>query len=180
MDKNIVFFDIETKQLIPSNGDLSGLEIAIAGVKHGSNDFFFQENEVDNLLASLQKADLIVGHNILRFDYIILKKYAKPELIESLKPKTFDMHFELDRLTGRWISLDDLAKRNVGMTKTVDSKLIPQMWQMGKRDEVKEYLKNDLNMTEKVYLHAKTQGKLKYDHKEYGKSLGERVISLKW
>ena len=72
MDKNIVFFDIETKQLIPSNGDLSGLEIAIAGVRHGSNDFFFH-----NTLAQLYLIEYFLKKDCMSLYSALQENHAK-------------------------------------------------------------------------------------------------------
>lgn len=81
---------------------------------------------------------------------------------------------------GCWTSLDDLGKRNVGLTKTVDTLKIPKMWRDGEHQRVKDYLLNDLKMTEAIFNHGRNVRKLKYELKDYGKSLGEREVSVTW
>ena len=66
------------------------------------------------------------------------------------------------------------------MTKIVDTLKIPKMWRDGKHQEVKDYLLNDLKMTEAIFNHGRNVGKIKYEHKNYGKIIGEREVHVKW
>ena len=58
--------------------------------------------------------------------------------------------------------------------------IILRLWRDGKHQEVKDYLLNDLKMTEAIFMHGKKVGKFRYEHKDYGKSLGEREVKVKW
>ncbi|MDD5133540.1 MAG: hypothetical protein PHD81_04900 [Candidatus Nanoarchaeia archaeon] len=183
----IIFFDLETQYLFKElnmisnvDRDPSKLKIAIAGVRMDGNSIFFNENQITELIQCLKDADLIVGHNLLRFDYFVLQPYINKNFIESLKSKTFDIMFELEKVTGCWTSLDDLGKRNLGMTKTIDTLKIPKMWRDGQHQEVKDYLSNDLIMTEAIFNHGKDVGKFKYEYKEYGISKGQREVIIDW
>lgn len=182
MITDIAFFDLETKYLYQEleTKDPTKLKLAVAGILSNKEHLFFEEGQVQELFKTLNQADLIVGHNLLRFDYLVLQPYFKQNIIKTLQNKTFDTMLELDKLTSCWTSLDDLCKRNLGITKTVDTLKIPKMWREGKHQEVKDYLLNDLKMTEAVFNHGRNVGKFKYDHKEYGKSFGEREVSVKW
>ncbi|MBI2176322.1 hypothetical protein HYU40_03140 [Candidatus Woesearchaeota archaeon] len=184
---NTVFFDLETQYTFQELGmidwesrDPRRLKLAVAGILLNNKPTLFHEDHANKLLSELAKADLIVGHNLLRFDYLALQPYIQQDVVELLQPKTFDMFHDLKKLTGCWISLDDLARRNLGMGKTADGIKIPKMWRDGHREEVMEYLLNDLKITQAVFNHGKKVGKLKYDHKEYGKSLGEREVVVEW
>jgi hypothetical protein len=184
---NIAYFDLETQHLFQELGmtdyrsrDPTKLKLAVAGILFQKETLFFEENQVQELFVTLNQADLIVGHNLLGFDYLVLQPYIKQNIIKTLQNKTFDTMVELDKLTRCWTSLDDLCKRNLGMTKTIDTLKIPKMWRDGKHQEVKDYLLNDLRMTEAIFTHGKKVGKFKYEHKDYGKSLGEREICVKW
>lgn len=187
MTKNIVYFDLETQYLFRELGmlnwksqDPTKLKIAIAGTLTNNNHLFFLEDQISDLVKNLKKADLIIGHNLLRFDYLVILPYVGEDVIQSLSKKTFDTFTDLRELTGIMIGLDDLCKRNLGISKTEDPLKIPKMWRDGKHKEVMEYLLNDLKMTEALFNHGRKIGKLKYEHKDYGKSLGEREISVKW
>ena len=182
-----IFFDLETQHLFQELGmtdfrsrDPTKLKLAVAGILSNKEDLFFEENQVQELFKTLNQADLIVGHNLFKFDYLVLQPYIKQDIIKTLQNKTFDTMLELEKLTGCWTSLDDLGNRNVGVTKTIDTLKIPKMWRDGKHQEVKDYLLNDLKMTEAIFMHGKNIGKFKYGHKNYGKSMGEREVSVTW
>jgi len=184
---NIVFFDLETQYLFQDLGmlnykqrDPTRLKLAIAGIFSNSKPLFFNEDQTEELFENLNQADLIVGHNLLKFDYLVLKPYLGKKNISKLEHKTLDTFNELKKITGCYISLDDLGKRNLGMEKNVDTMKIPKMWRDGNHQEVKDYLLNDLKMTEAIYNHGKKNKKFKYDHKEYGKSYGEREVFVDW
>ncbi len=184
---NIAYFDLETQHLFQELGmtdyrsnDPTKLKLAVAGVLFQKETLFFEDNQVQELFRTLNQADLIVGHNLLRFDYLVLQPYIKQNIIKTLQNKTFDMMRELEKSTQCWTSLDDLCKRNFGMTKTVDTLKIPKMWRDGKHQEVKDYLLNDLRMTEAIFNHGRNVGKFRYEHKHYGKSMGEREVCVKW
>ena len=184
---NTVFFDLETQYLFSELGmrdhksrDPSRLKLAVAGTLSDDCHLFFHEDQVEDLLKILDNADLIIGHNLFRFDYLVLQPYADADVVKSLDFKTFDTMLELKKLTNCWTSLDDLCGRNLGMRKTVNTLKIPKMWRDGKHQEVIEYLLNDLKMTESLYNHGKKNKKLKYEYKEYGKSFGEREVEVDW
>ena len=184
---DIAYFDLETQYLFQELGmidyrsrDPTKLKLAVAGILFNKEQLFFEEGQAQELFKTLNQADLIVGHNLLGFDYLVIQPYINQNIIKTLKNKTFDTMLELEKLTQCWTSLDDLCKRNLGMTKIIDTLRIPKMWRDGKHQEVKDYLLNDLRMTEAIFMHGKKVGKFKYEHKDYGKSLGEREINVKW
>ena len=184
---NLVFFDLETQYLYTDlNLDrrdpksVAQLRLAIAGVLVNGRPSFFTEDEVDNLFQALIKADTIVGHNLVRFDYIVLKPYFDYDIHTLLGAKTLDIMREIDKKTRCWTGLNSLCKLNLGMTKNEDTLNIPKLWREGKHEEVRRYLLNDLKMTEALYNYGKKYGKLKYEHKEYGESWGIREVSVEW
>jgi DEAD/DEAH box helicase domain-containing protein len=188
-DENVTYLDIETQHLITEfpggwkcEDNYGNIKIAEVGILQDDVYTTYGENGIDKLIDCLNDATLIVGHNIMKFDYKVLRHYIESQDMSKFVKKGFDTMLEFDKFTGKggWVSLDDLARRNFGMGKTEDSVDIPKMWRDGKREEVKSYLLNDLKMTEKLYLHGKKGGKLKYEHKEWGESFGEREVFIKW
>ena len=179
----IAYFDLETQYLLEEVGGrefIHRLKVAVAGVLIEGEIYLFEENEINKLIELLRGSDLIVGHNLFRFDYRVLIPYVENRILEGLKNKTFDTWKELEKLTGQWIALDDLGERNFGMKKLFDSKDVPIKWRNGAHQEVKEYLKNDLNMTQKLHEHGLNNKKIKYGHKDYGKFKEEREVLVKW
>ena len=189
--ENVIYLDIETQYLITdfpggwkNSENYKNIKIAELGILHNDKYKTFEENNINESINKLfdSEIDLIVGHNIFQFDYNILKYYFSEDIMLSLQKNSFDTMLEFDKFTGKagWVTLNDIATRNFGMSKTEDSIKIPQMWREGKHTEVEQYLLNDLKMTEQFYLHGKKGHTFKYEHKEYGKSYGEREVYIKW
>lgn len=186
---NTIFFDIETQNTFQELGMYgyknppSKLKLAIAGILFDNNNTykFFGESQVSHLFNELKKADLIIGHNIIRFDYPCIQQYFEESIISILHNKTFDTMLELEQYCGgNWTSLDDLCKRNLGEGKSNDGSEIPQMWRNNQFKEVENYLLNDLMKTRDIYKYIKNNKKVKYMHKNYGVPEGEREVKVDW
>ena len=182
INNNIIFLDIETQHIIQEfeggwnkKENYEKLKVAVAGIKCNGEIQLFEEHQTNELFDYLTNNKCkIVGHNLINFDYPVLRPYDELVKITSLITKTFDTWQELYKITGHMIGLDDLAKsNNIGIKKTEDSILIPQMWRDGKHKEVKDYLTNDLNMTEAIYNHGKNTGRFNYYQ-------GTRFVNVKW
>jgi len=158
------------------------LRLAVAGLMdHEGNVKFFTEENIEELFNALESVDLIVGHNLFGFDYIVLSSYhSSVDVVEKFQEKTFDTLQELEKVTGNWTALNDLGQLNLGVHKSEDTLKIPKMWRDGKHDEVKEYLRTDLEITKGIYDYGKTRGELKYTHKDYGKIKGVRTVKVHW
>jgi len=158
------------------------LRLAVAGfMDHEGDVKFFTEENTGELFNALESVDLIVGHNLLGFDYFVLSTYySSVDVIEKFQEKTLDTMRELEKVTGNRIGLNDLGQLNLGISKSEDTLKIPKMWRDGKHDEVKEYLRRDLEITKGIYDYAKTKGELKYTHKNYGKIEGVRTVKAHW
>ncbi len=187
--ENITYLDIETQYLMTdfpggwkNSDNYKNIKIAELGILHNDKFKTFEENNISDLIPELLDSKLICGHNVINFDLRILKYYLPQDVMLKIIPKTFDTMLEFNKFTGKagWVGLDDIAKRNFGMTKTEDGINIPEMWRNGEKDKVRQYLLNDLKMTEQFYLHGKKGYTFKYEHKEYGKSFGEKEVYVKW
>ena len=163
----IVILDIETQQLIPEDRNLKSLRISIAGARHNGIDRMFDESQVKELFALLDNAELIVGHNLLNFDYRVLQNYADFDVKQRYKDKTLDFQHVIVKKTDRLVSLNDLAKRNLGQEKLGVGKDAPALFSDGKFDELKSYLAYDLRLTNDLFEHVRKHGKLKYGHIVY-------------
>ena len=123
---------------------------------------YFDEGSEEELIKELDGFDIIIGHNVLRFDYLVLSPYSKFDIIKHFKPKTIDTLDYLKNATGRFIKLDDLARLNLGSGKNMDGADAPSRWRNGKRNEVREYCKNDVELLREIYLFGKKNKSLKY------------------
>ena len=197
-NNRVGFFDLETQYLFnevdPSWNDLSWrekkdereevkkeLRVAIAGLLTAEDVFrSYVESDMMELFNDLISLDLILGHNILAFDYFVLSRYLSADQIEELKSKTIDTLVEIEKITGVWTKLDDLGKLNLGIQKLENSLEIPKLWRDGEYDRVERYLKRDLDLLRGIFTKVRRVGKLKYLHKEYGEVKGMRIIDIHW
>jgi DEAD/DEAH box helicase domain-containing protein len=166
---SIGYFDIETQYLFAEVGGRSGLEklrLSIAGLIIDDEPCrFFEEEDASELLEVLSGLDLIVGHNLLRFDYPVLTPYDDDRRLAKLVPKTLDTWAYIYSRTGEMVSLNNLAGNNVGFTKSGYGGDMPRLWREGKKDEVKEYNRHDVELTKGVYLHGAQKGYVWYTSK---------------
>lgn len=173
----IVILDIETTEPITDKNNISTLQISLAGIiVKGKTQFFTKEN-ISELFTTLDSAELIVGHNLFAFDYLVLQKYTTINLIEKYQHKTFDTFRILEKKTDRRISLNDLAIKNLGISKNGKGIDAPQLFKEGKIEELKEYLTKDLQITEQLLLHIQKHKVLKYSHTVYKEPI-ERIVTI--
>ncbi len=173
----IVIIDIETKEPIADKNNIKALQVSLAGaIIDGTIQFFIEEN-ITEFFTLLDSAELIVGHNILAFDYIVLQQYTATDIIKKYTSKTFDTFRILEKKTDRRISLNDLAERNLGISKLGKGIDAPQLFKDGKIDELKEYLAQDLRITEQIFLHIKEHKYLTYSHTVYKEPI-EKIVPI--
>ncbi|HXT40014.1 MAG TPA: ribonuclease H-like domain-containing protein, partial [Candidatus Angelobacter sp.] len=118
--KNIVYFDLETQKSADEVGgwDKINLMKMSVGVTYntGRGDYrIYGEPQVNELIGELQRADLVVGFNNLRFDYEVLHGYTALDLRQI---PTLDMLVELQKALQHRLSLDAIAAATLGVEKT--------------------------------------------------------------
>ena len=76
----------------------------------------FPENRVNDLIQQLMRADLVVGFNIVSFDYEVLMGYTILDLPHQLR--TLDLFLEVEKVAGNKLKLDNIAQATLGVGKT--------------------------------------------------------------
>ncbi len=160
MDKLVI--DIETKNTFAEVGgqdNLRKLDASFVGVYSYDQDRYlpFYEHEFDGLGQLLQKAGLIIGFSINRFDIPVLEKYFKFNL--KAIPR-LDLLEEIELALGQRVSLDILAKSNLGIGKTHHGLEAVKFYREGNLEELKNYCLHDVKITKELYDLAKKQGHL--------------------
>lgn len=158
--KNILYFDIETQKLADevggwSNINLLKLAVAVAYSTQNGEYFVYLEKDVQGLVNLLVAADLIVGFNVKRFDYIVIKPYTDISLCEL---PTLDMLEDIYQTLGFRVSLDKLASATLGEKKLADGIQAVQWYKKGKIDKIIEYCKKDVEITRKLHEYGCKQG----------------------
>src|SRR5436190_3531173 len=109
--KSIVYFDLETQRSAEEVGGWDkisrmGLSVGVTYNTARGEYRIYSEKEVDNLVKELQRADLIVGFNNLRFDYEVLHGYTALDLRQL---PTLDLLVRLQEQLQHRLSLDSIA-----------------------------------------------------------------------
>ncbi|WP_235896515.1 DEAD/DEAH box helicase [Oceanidesulfovibrio marinus] len=123
----------------------------------------YREDELPAMFDRLQELDLIIGFNILRFDYAVLGPYAGGLDLHSLP--TLDMLQEVRRRLGYRLSLDALGAATLDAQKTADGLQALAWWKEGRLDEIIEYCTKDVELTRDLYLHGREHGYLLFTNK---------------
>ena len=172
----MLILDCEIKKLIKNkkeaikegyvyaNGwnDYLGMGISIVGGY--SYKYEHYRHWTDSLLPDLQKVidehDLIVGFNILNFDWKLLEAFG----VQIPRDKIYDIYLEIKRAANvgkfeKGFNLKNLALINNISQKSGHGAQAPEMWQQGKETEVIDYCLQDVKVTKEL-LDLIMEGKL--------------------
>lgn len=122
----------------------------------------FLEADIPKLVQHLGRLDLIVGFNIKRFDYQVLRGYVD---FDFSALSTLDILEDVHRHLGYRLSLDHIATESLGVHKTADGLQALRWWQEGRIDEIVEYCKKDVEITKDLFLYGKKNAFLLFRNK---------------
>ena len=178
MAKNIVYFDVETQKSADEVGGWNNIRamrmsvgVTFSTARGGYT--IYGERQVNDLLADLQRADLVVGFNNLRFDYEVLHGYTSFDLTQL---PTLDMLVELQATLNHRLSLDSIATATFGVEKTAEGLQAIEWFKQGKLAEIAEYCCYDVKITKLVHEYGVQHKQLHY-HNRFGKKL---TVPVKW
>jgi hypothetical protein len=178
MAKNIVYFDLETQKSADEVGgwdkiNRMGLSVGVTYSTARGDYKIYGEKQVNDLLNELQRADLVVGFNILRFDYEVLHGYTPFDLTQL---PTLDMLVDLQNTLNHRLSLDSIATATFGVEKTAEGLQAIEWFKQGKMLEIAEYCCYDVKITKLVHEYGVSQRQLYYNNR-FGKKL---TVPVKW
>jgi hypothetical protein len=177
--KNIVYFDLETQKSAEEVGGwdkIRDMRMSV-GVTYSTARGGYQiygEKQVGDLMEELRRADLVVGFNHQRFDYVVLQGYN--DFFDPEQIPTLDMLVELQKILQHRLSLDSIAQATLGVEKTSEGLQAIKWFREGKLAEIAEYCCYDVKITKLVYEYGLTQRQLFYNNR-FGKKLG---VAVKW
>ena len=122
----------------------------------------------DHITNHVEKGGKILGHNIIAFDFPVLKESLDCWAIGDVMQKSDNvidtkLLFQKASLSHGKLesSLQSLVTHTLGESKTMKSVDAPLNWSAGKYDEVCDYCVKDAKLTYDVYQHGKEHGILK-------------------
>src|SRR3954471_11687729 len=154
--KNIVYFDLETQKSAEDVGgwdkiNRMGMSIGVTYSTARGGYQIYGEQQIDGLIKELQRADLVVGFNNLRFDYEVLHGYTAFDLRQL---PTLDMLVELQNKLQHRLSLDSIATATFGVEKTAEGLQAIEWFRQGKMLDIAEYCCYDVKLTKLVHEHG--------------------------
>ncbi len=166
MARNIVYFDLETQRTANDAGGWDrkrdmGMSIGVTYSTAAGAYRIYRECQVNDLVNELMRADLVVGFNVINFDYEVLMGYTILDLPSQIP--TLDMLVEVEKTLGHRLGLDAIATATLGVGKTGDGLDAIRWWREGKLLEIAEYCCFDVKVTRLVHEFGRDQKHLLYD-----------------
>lgn len=160
--KDRIVIDIETKDTffdVGGKDKLRNLSASFVGIySYNQNKLIgFKEGEFQGLGPLLQNAGLVIGFNIEHFDLPVLNKYFSFN-VEALPQ--MDLMKKIEEGYGNRVSLDSLAKANLGVEKLGGGLDAVRYYAAGDWESLEKYCLKDVAITRDLYELAKKQGYL--------------------
>ena len=160
----VLYFDLETQKgsdEVGGWGNIHLMKLAVGVVWDSLEKAYFTylEDQADQLVDKLSSADLVVGFNVIGFDYTVLQPYASIDLQEI---NTFDMIIDVKKLLGFRLSLNHLAHETLQAEKSADGLVSLQWYKEGKMDKIIKYCKQDVAITRDLFLFGEEHGHVFY------------------
>ncbi len=168
LPEHYVVVDVETRH---SAGDVGGwgrtdrMGVSIAVAYDSRTDAFtsYTQDEIPKLAELMVGAPLVVGFNIIRFDYGVLAPHAPGVNLRALP--TLDMLMKVHEQLSYRVSLDNLATATLGAAKSADGLLALKWWKEGKLDLIEEYCRQDVALTRDIFRYGRENGFLLFTNK---------------
>lgn len=176
--KNIVYFDLETQKSADDVGgwdNISKMGMSVGVTYNTATDSYniYGEQQVNELIRELQRADLVVGFNHLRFDFEVLHGYTAYDLRQL---PSLDMMVDLQAKLQHRLSLDSIATATFGVEKTAEGMQAIHWYRQGKMLEIAEYCCYDVKITRLVHQYGCSNRQLHYQNR-FGKKL---TVPVSW
>ncbi len=162
-----VVLDIETQNTFQDVGayNPSLLKVSFVGCYFYETDTFegFFEPDLPKLWPRLERADRVIGYNLIGFDYPCLQSYYTGDI---MRLPTVDLLVEIERRLGFRIKLDDVAQATLGVGKSGHGLMAVEYWRNGELDKLRDYCLQDVKVTRDVYEHALHHGAVAFNNRQ--------------
>lgn len=152
--RDVLVFDLETQKSFDQVGgrnNMRGLGMSVGVVYSFRDDAFrsYFEREAGALIDALLAAELVVGYNLIGFDYEVLKGYRQAPF-ESVK--TLDLMVDLHAKLGFRPKLDSVVQATLNVGKSADGLQALTWFREGRLDLIEKYCTDDVRLTRDLYL----------------------------
>ncbi|MDZ7761850.1 MAG: DEAD/DEAH box helicase [Desulfovermiculus sp.] len=160
-------FDLETKRSAQEVGGWNnardmGVSCAVLYDSKAQEFVRFSEQDMPAFIQYLFEVDLVIGFNIRRFDYQVLRPYTQKSLHRL---PTLDLLQSIRSRLGYGLSLDHLAGATLGVHKTGNGMQAIRWWKEGQLEKIMDYCQEDVVLTLGLYLHGRDNGHILFSNK---------------
>jgi DEAD/DEAH box helicase domain-containing protein len=160
----VLVLDLETQRSAEEvggweNAERMGLAVAVTADLATGEARVYTEEQVEELLQALTGAAGIIGFNLRRFDFAVLRGYR--DLDYAALP-VLDMLEEVQASLGFRLSLNHLARETLGSPKLADGLQSLAWFKAGELDKVIEYCRADVELTRRLFEFGREHGYLLY------------------
>src|ERR1700737_3451011 len=120
-----------------------------ASLREYPND---SQPRVNVRVPQLLRADLVVGFNLVNFDYEVLMGYTILDLPHQLR--TLDLLVEVEQAVGIKPRLENIAQATLGVGKSGDGFDAIKWWREKRMLEIAQYCCFDVKVTKLVHEHG--------------------------
>mgnify|MGYP002133386361 FL=1 len=164
----LLVFDVETKKAFDEVGGYypEKLGVSIIGTYWRDEEteeyVGYREDNFSPFWRKLEKADLVVGFNILNFDYATLKPYYSGSFEQF---PSLDIMVEMEKHLGHRVSLDAVAKETLGEQKNGHGLDAIRYYHDGDWESLEKYCLQDVKVTKDIYDYGVANKVLKFKNK---------------
>lgn len=165
-----VILDVETQKTFEEVGGYfpDRLKISFAGVNlrrgYGETGEFrsYFEKDIPDLLTLLEKADVIVGFNVINFDLPTLTPYYNGDVADL---PSLDLMLRIKDSTGHRVALDAVAKETLGVGKIGSGLDAIRYFKAKEWDTLEKYCLQDVKVTRDLLDYGYAKGEVKFRNK---------------
>ncbi len=155
--QKILVFDIETQKGFHEIKTISDMRVAVAVACDCTTNEYkcYTEENVNDLIEEIFSSDIVIGYNVINFDYKVLQGYTQ----RSFYPvKTVDMMRIVQKSLGFRPKLDNLVTATLDVSKSADGLQSLKWFKQGRIDLIKEYCHKDVSLTKGLYEFGRDNG----------------------
>lgn len=154
---SILIFDLETQKSAEEVGGWRNIHLLRLSVgvtlDLDTNEYrVYFEKDATTLVDDLFRAELVVGFNVIRFDYQVLSFYDRRNFAEI---PTLDMLDHIYQRYGFRVSLEKAAQGTLNAGKSANGLMAIEWYKQGQLEKIAEYCKRDVEVTRDLYLYGK-------------------------
>ena len=177
--REIVYFDLETQRTANDAGGWdkkAAMGMTVGATYSSGSDRYtvYGEERIDDLIDQLRQADLVVGFNLINFDYEVLMGYTALDLAHCVP--TRDLMVDIEKKIGHRIGLEAVAQSTIGCGKTADGLDAIKWWRQGRKLDVARYCCFDVKVTRLVHEYGMAHGEVFY-HDRLGR---KQKVKVEW